>query len=119
MTHYKFGTVVLLNFPHTDLQQSSKRPALVIYDEGDKDIVVARITSQRYSGKNDHAISEWKNVGLLFPSWVRAGKLATLDKQLIIRLSNKQGNKVELILMLSSTKVKKAKNKVFRIFSIF
>jgi len=37
MTTYNFGDVILIGFPHTDLQGISKRPALVLYDAGDQD----------------------------------------------------------------------------------
>ncbi|MEK7729381.1 MAG: type II toxin-antitoxin system PemK/MazF family toxin [candidate division KSB1 bacterium] len=86
MTRYDFGTVLLLKFPHTDMQGSAKRPALVVHDEGDEDVVVARITSQSYAGKNDYEITDWRQVGLVFPSWIRLGKLATLEKKTIERV---------------------------------
>jgi mRNA interferase MazF len=89
MTTYDFGTVALMNFPHTNLQQSAKRPALVVFDEGDDDVVVARITSQPQTGKHDVEITNWRQVGLLFQSWVRAGKLATLEKATIQRVIGK------------------------------
>jgi len=89
MTTYDFGTIVLLNFPHTDLQQNPKRPALIVFDEGDNDVVVARITSQPQTGKYNLEITNWRQVGLLFPSWVRAGKLATLEKTTIKRVIGK------------------------------
>jgi len=38
MTTYNFGDVILIGFPHTDLQGISKRPALVLYDAGDQDV---------------------------------------------------------------------------------
>lgn len=78
-----------MNFPHTNLQQSAKRPALVVFDEGDDDVVVARITSQPQTGKHDFEITNWRHVGLLFQSWVRAGKLATLEKATIQRVIGK------------------------------
>jgi len=45
MTNYKCGDIVLIGFPHTDFQGISKRPAIVLYDSGDKDVLVARITT--------------------------------------------------------------------------
>jgi len=51
MTNYNFGDIILLKFPHVDLQYASKRPAIVLYDSGDKDVLVARITTQEYSHK--------------------------------------------------------------------
>jgi hypothetical protein len=32
MTSYNFGEIVLIGFPHTDLQGESKRPAIVLCD---------------------------------------------------------------------------------------
>ena len=89
MIVYDFGTILLLRFPYTGLQSSPKRPALVVYDEGDQDIIVARITSQPYSGKNDFEIVNWKQTGLIFPSWIRLGKLATLEKGTVDRVVGK------------------------------
>jgi hypothetical protein len=32
MTDYNFGDIILIGFPHSDLQGVSKRPAIVLYD---------------------------------------------------------------------------------------
>lgn len=56
MTNYNHGDIVLIGFPHTDLHQISKRPAFVLYDSGDQDILVARITTQQYLVKADYKI---------------------------------------------------------------
>ena len=45
MTLYKPGDVVLVKFPFTSGAGSKLRPALVILDTGDDDLVVARITT--------------------------------------------------------------------------
>ncbi|MEN6423119.1 MAG: hypothetical protein ABFD76_14360 [Smithella sp.] len=45
MITYDFWDVVLIEFPHTDMRGVSRRPALVLYDSGDQDVLVARITS--------------------------------------------------------------------------
>ena len=57
---YNFGDIVLLGFPHTDLKGVSKRPAVVLYDSGDQDIPVARVTTQPYSTEADYRVIEWK-----------------------------------------------------------
>ena len=54
MTTYNFGDIVLIGFPHTDLQGISKRPAIVLYDSGDQDVLVARITTQEYTAETDY-----------------------------------------------------------------
>ncbi len=46
MLDYQPGEVLLLSFPFVDGVSSKRRPALVLIDVGDEDIIVARITSQ-------------------------------------------------------------------------
>jgi len=74
MTTYDFGDIVLIGFPLTDMQGVFKRPALVLYDAGDLDVLVARITTQKYSSEADYKIIEWKKGGLLAESFIRLGK---------------------------------------------
>ena len=85
MTAYSFGDIVLIGFPHTDLQGISKRPALVLYDSGDQDVLVARITTQEYTTETDYKIVDWKKSGLLAESYIRLGKQATIEKKYIIK----------------------------------
>jgi len=85
MTAYNFGDVVLVGFPHTDLLGVSKRPAFVIYDANDLDILVARITAQEYKTEADYKIVEWRQSGLIAESFLRLGKQATIEKQYIIK----------------------------------
>ncbi|MBM4136110.1 MAG: type II toxin-antitoxin system PemK/MazF family toxin [Nitrospira sp.] len=85
MTAYNFGDIVLIGFPHTDLQVVSKRPGLVLYDAGDQDVLVARITTQEYSTEADYKIVEWRKSGLLAESFIRLGKQATIEKKYVIR----------------------------------
>lgn len=85
MTTYKFGDILLLGFPQTNLREKSKRPAVVLYDMGDLDILVARITSQEYFSVTDHKIKKWKEAGLLVESYIRATKMATLEKEMVLK----------------------------------
>jgi mRNA interferase MazF len=85
MTSYNFGDIVLIGFPHTDLQGISKRPAIVLYDSGDQDVVLARITTQEYTTETDYKIPDWQKSGLLAESYIRLGKQATIEKRFIIR----------------------------------
>lgn len=86
MIDYSFCDIVLIKFPYTNFSVISKRPALVLYDSGDSDIVVARITSQQYAAKSDFRIVNWKDSGLLNESYARLGKIATIEKANIARL---------------------------------
>lgn len=85
MTNYEFGEIVLIDFPQTDLQQRKKRPALVILDIGDYDLVLAPITTKKRTSPGDYKIKDWKTAGLLRHSWVRLAKIACLEKYIIIR----------------------------------
>jgi mRNA interferase MazF len=85
MDTFQTGEVVLLAFPFTDAVGQKRRPALVLLDAGDPDIVVARITSQPYSTAFDISLTHWQAAGLLVPSTVRLHKIATLDKELVNR----------------------------------
>lgn len=83
MTNYRLDDIVLIAFPHTDFKTVSKRPALVLFDGGDQDILVARITTQKHQSPVDYEIKQWKRCGLLARSYIRLGKLATLEKRFI------------------------------------
>jgi mRNA interferase MazF len=85
MTSYNFGDIVLIGFPHTDLQGISKRPAIVLYDSGDQDVLLARITTQEYTTETDYRILDWQKGGLLAESYIRLGKQATIEKRYIVK----------------------------------
>jgi mRNA interferase MazF len=80
MTTFNPGAVVLIDFPHTDGAQGKPRPALVILDTGDADVMLARITTQQQSAIYDVPISDWQPAGLRSPSTVRVHKLVTQHK---------------------------------------
>ncbi len=85
MILYEPGDVVLVEFPFTSGAGSKLRPALVILDTGDVDLVVARITTQSSNSPFDVAVTDWRGAGLLAPSIARLHKLATLEKSDIHR----------------------------------
>lgn len=85
MTTYSFGEIILIGFPYTDMKGISKRPALVLFDSRDQDILVARVTMQEYTTETDYKIIKWKESGLLAESFVRLSKQATIEKQYIVR----------------------------------
>ena len=82
---YQPGDLVLVAFPYTGGTQARNRPALVILDTGNDDVVVARVTTQMYQTPYDVSISGWQESGLLALSVVRLHKMATLEKTLIRR----------------------------------
>jgi mRNA interferase MazF len=85
MQDYKLGEIVLLAFPFADAVGAKRRPALVVLDTGDQDLVVARVTSQATQAAFDVTVVDWQQAGLLLPSVVRVHKLATLEKRLAER----------------------------------
>ncbi len=78
MTKYKFGETVLVNFLQSGLVQRKRRPALIILDIGDADVVLSPITTKERSGQGDYKIRDWKSSGLLRESWIRLAKIACL-----------------------------------------
>ncbi len=78
---YSFGDVVIIAFPYTNMNNTVMRPAMVVVDTGDEDIIVARITSQRRDMETEVEIHDWKNKGLLMQSYVRMSKIATLNRK--------------------------------------
>lgn len=85
MQDYHPGEIVLLSFPFADAAEVKRRPALVLLDTGDEDIVVGRVTSQVAQGPFDVEFAEWRKAGLLLPSVARVHKVATLEKRLVER----------------------------------
>ena len=85
MINYRPGEVLLVMFPFVQGGQGKQRPALVVADTGDKDVVLARVTTQNHRAAFDVRLVEWKGAGLLAPSVVRLHKLATINKSLIQR----------------------------------
>ncbi|NPV09878.1 MAG: type II toxin-antitoxin system PemK/MazF family toxin [Anaerolineae bacterium] len=85
MARYRPGEIVLLRFPFADAVGAKRRPALVMLDVDDDDIVVSRVTSQACQTPFDVEVSAWQEAGLLLPSVVRLHKLATLEKGLVER----------------------------------
>lgn len=86
MIHYEFGDLLLLRaYPFSNASQIKKRPALVLADIGDQDILVARVTSEDSRNEYDLYLKHWGDYGLLLPSCVRVSKIATLDKNLVIK----------------------------------
>lgn len=83
MDKLNFGDIVLLKFPFTDGKTFKRRPALIVNEFNDGDIVVCRITSQIYNTDYDIFIDDWEGSGLKLPSVIRVHKIATLEKNLV------------------------------------
>lgn len=93
------GKIVLIPFPFTDLTSTKLRPALVLH-EGEKDVVVAFISSRITKTRPiDILISEshpeFKKTGLKVASSLRLDKIATLSKELILGEIGEVGPKLK------------------------
>lgn len=103
MDKLNFGDIVLLRFPFTDSKIYKRRPALIINDFNDGDIIVCRITSQIYDTKNDIFIDNWDKSGLKLASVIRVHKLATLEKDIVEnimgQIDNSTKEKVQSIII--------------------
>ncbi len=84
MDDLKFGDIVLLKFPFTDGLSSKKRPAFVIRNTKDGDIIVCRITSKLYQSTFDINLKFWEQYGLKLPSVLRIHKIASLERNLVV-----------------------------------
>ena len=83
MNKIETGNIVLLKFPFSDGLSYKRRPALVLKDLEDGDIIVCRITSKIYKSKYDIYLDDWLKYGLKIPSVVRVHKIATLEKNMV------------------------------------
>ena len=93
MITYEFGDILLLRaFPFASLDDTKKRPALVLAETNDQDLVLARITSGQSRNEYDFLLDRWNDFGLLLSSTVRLSKIATLDKRLIIKKLGRIGS---------------------------
>jgi mRNA interferase MazF len=85
MTDIPFGSIVLTDFPFTDLSAAKRRPALVISADNARrtDVVVAYITSVPQAQRDTASIAPDAQNGLKVQSMVRFDKIATIDKTII------------------------------------
>lgn len=80
---YFFGDLLIINFPFSDGQASKRRPVTVIKDTNDKDILIAKITSQSYNTEFNIMLRDWKQSGLLSSSIIRIHKIQPLHTSLV------------------------------------
>lgn len=84
-TRYRWGDVVLMAFPLSDMSGTRRRPGLVLYDSGDEDVMLARVTTQEARHQTDVRLASWKAASLIAESVVRLSKVATIKKSLVNR----------------------------------
>ena len=81
------GDIVITQLPYTDLTTIVIRPVLVVADMGPHDWIVCQITSRRQNRPGNIPISQgdMRMGRLRRDSWVRTGRLHTLDESLFGR----------------------------------
>jgi mRNA interferase MazF len=90
MTTYKFGDIVLVPFPFTDMTTTKKRPAMVVspweYNCGRPDLIIMAITSRlnQMDKLGEKLVDNWQAAGLLKSS-VFKPILATIENILVLK----------------------------------
>ena len=86
MTIFNKGDLLLAEFPFAGSSLTKKRPALVLLDSGDVDVVLARITTQPHQTPHDVNLIHWQTCGLRAPSLIRLHKIVTAEKAQVLRV---------------------------------
>lgn len=87
--------IVVLPFPYVDINTQKRRPALVIssdeFNETTGLLWVLMITTSTNSWVHDVNIKNLKQTNLPAPSKIRCAKLATVEKNRVVRVLGKLG----------------------------
>lgn len=89
-TGFRFGDVVLVGFPFTNLKATKKRPAVVIscekYQAYRPDIVLMAITSQIRDPLSfgERMVADWKQAGLIKASVLKP-LIATVEQEIVLK----------------------------------
>ncbi len=104
----KKGDLILIPFPFTDLEDSKKRPALVLTTTN-LDVTVVFITTRlKWRTETDVLIKPTDRNGLKKESLIKLNKIATLDQELAIgRLGT-----------LTEKEIKEVNEKLIELFSL-
>ena len=95
------GKIILVPFPFTDLSASKVRPAVIVSDflRGE-DVIVAFISSLRKKPQKTDIVlknsdSNFYKTGLKADSIIKVGKLATLDRKIVLGEIGEVGRDIE------------------------
>jgi len=96
------GTIVLVNFPFSNLKGQKIRPALVLAIVEFENLILCQITSKRYSSKTAIRIElkDFARGNLPVTSFVRPDKLFTADASIIEGIAGKLNAKKKGIILL-------------------
>ena len=79
------GDIAVIPFPFSDLSGSKRRPALVIADLGDKDVILCQITSVVHTDPYTVPLDEtdFETGTLARKSFIRVNKIFTASRRLL------------------------------------
>lgn len=108
MEEFVKGDVVVLPFPFSDLSDSKKRPALIAANLEGEDTILCQITSEARIDCSSIVLtsSDFKKGSLNQTSLIRANKIFTADKSIILY---KAGS-------LKEAKIKEVEKTIINIF---
>ena len=103
------GEVVVLPFPHTNLQSGKRRPALVVANLIGDDLVLCQITSRARSDGYSVPLTaaDFTRGRLAVDSFIRSNRLFTVEKSVILYAAGK----------ISDAKLLEAKAKIRQLFA--
>lgn len=86
MEKFVKGDVVVIPFPFSDLSEAKRRPALVIAEMEQDDVILCQITSQHIGDKYAVSIeeSDFLTGSLKQKSNIRPNRIFTADKHIIL-----------------------------------
>jgi mRNA interferase MazF len=76
----RLGDIVLIEVRFHQAEGAKVRPAIIVLDTGDADVVAAPVTSRSRAAEFDWAITGWQGAGLNVPSVARVHKIAVVSK---------------------------------------
>lgn len=98
MERFVKGDIVVVPFPFSDLTRSKRRPALIVAELEEDDLILCQITSREISDKYTIQIGEedFESGGLKHKSNVRPNRLFTSDRHIVIyRASHLKSDKTK------------------------
>ena len=85
------GEVVVLPFPHTNLQPGKRRPALVVVELSGNDLILCQITSQSHQDSYSIPldVDDFQSGRLSVQSYIRPNRLFTVEQSVILYSAGK------------------------------
>jgi mRNA interferase MazF len=80
------GEIVVLPFPQSNLQLGKRRPALVVAEVSDDDLILCQITSQVHRDSYSVSLdkSDFQSGQLNVKSYIRPNRLFTVEQSVIL-----------------------------------